>query len=92
MSLNIAAVRREVLWMLVAAALGLLLLPPMVWLAGSRVFGPYAGGGTRDLVDHYFQGLREGQQAFWIIALGPYLGILTLRLTRAAVRALRAQA
>ena len=92
MSLNVAAVRREVLWILVGLALGVLLLPPLIWLAGSRVFGPYAGGSARDFVDHFLTGLGQGQQAFWIIALGPSLAILALRLTRAAVRATRAQA
>ena len=69
-----------------------LLLPPLIWLVGSRVFGPYAGGNSRDLVDHFFRGLGQGQQAFWIIALGPYVAILALRLTVTAVRAVRRQA
>ena len=68
---------------------GVLLLPPLIWLVGSRVFGPYAAGNTRDLVDHFFRGLGQGQQAFWIVALGPYLAILIVRLTVAAVRAAR---
>jgi hypothetical protein len=89
MSLNIAAVRRELLWILIALVVGVLLLPPLIWLVGSRVFGPYAAGGTRDLVDHFFRGLGQGQKAFWIIALGPYAGILLLRLTGAAMRATR---
>ncbi len=89
MSLSGATIRREVLWMLIALPVGVLLLPPLVWLVGSRVFGPYVGGNARDLIDHYFQGLVQGHQAFWIVALGPYLAILTLRLTVAAVRAAR---
>jgi hypothetical protein len=89
MSVNIAAVRRELLWLLIALPLGLILLPPLIWVVGSRVFGAYAGGSTRDLVDHFFRGLGAGQQAFWIVALGPYLVILTLRVTLAAVRSLR---
>jgi hypothetical protein len=87
MSLNGATLRREVLWMLIGLPIGVLLLPPLIGLVGSRVFGAYAGGGTRDLVDHFFQGLGHGEQAFWIVALGPYLAILTVRLTAAAVRA-----
>jgi len=92
MSTNIATVRREFLWLLIALTVGLLLLPPLIWLVGSRVFGPYAGGNSRDLVDHFFRGLGQGQQAFWIIALGPYVAILALRLTVTAVRAVRRQA
>lgn len=91
MSLNIATVRREFLWVLIALPVGLLLLPPLIWLVGSRVFGPYGAGTARDLVDRFFHGLAQGQQAVWIIALGPYLAILTLRLTMGAVRAVRRQ-
>jgi hypothetical protein len=89
MSLNIATVRRECLWLLIALPVGVLLLPPLIWLVGSHVFGPYAAGNTRDLVDHFFRGLGQGQQAFWLVALGPYLAILALRLTLAGIRAVR---
>jgi hypothetical protein len=89
MPLNIATLRRELLWALIALPVGVLLLPPMIWLVGSRVFGPYAGGGTRDLVDHFFRGLAQGQQTFWIVALGPYVVLIALRLTLGAVRATR---
>ena len=78
--------------MLIGLPVGLLLLPPLIWLVGSRVFGAYAGGGTRDLVDHFFRGLAQGQQAFWIVALGPYLALVVLRLTLAGVRAVRSPA
>lgn len=87
--MNFATVRREVLWLLIGLPIGVLLLPPLIWLLGSRVFGPYGGGNTRDLVDHFFRGLGQGQQAFWIVALGPYVAILTLRLTLAGLRAVR---
>ena len=89
MSLSAATVRREFLWILIALPVGVLLLPPLIWLVGSHVFGAYAGGNMWDLVDHYFQGLGHAHQAFWIVALGPYLAILTLRLTVAAVQATR---
>jgi hypothetical protein len=92
MSPNIVMVRRELLWLLIGLVVGLLLLPPLIWLAGSHVFGPYAAGNTRDLVDHFYRGLGQGQQATWIVALGPYLAIVVLRLTVGAVQAVRRQA
>jgi len=92
MSTNIPTLRREFLWLLIGLPVGVLLLPPLIWLVGSRVFGPYSGGNARDLVDHYFRGLGQGQQAFWIIALGPYLAITALRLTLAGIRAVRREA
>jgi hypothetical protein len=87
-----ATLRRELLWLLIGLPVGVLLLPPLIWLVGSHVFGPYAGGGTRDLVDHFFRGLAQGQQAFWIVALGPYVVLIALRLTLGATRASRRQA
>jgi hypothetical protein len=90
--MNIATLRREILWLLIALPAGVLLLPPLIWLVGAHVFGAYAAGNTRDLVDHFFRGLGQGQQAFWIVALGPYLAILTLRLTLAGIRAARGPA
>jgi hypothetical protein len=87
-----ATLRRELLWILIALPLGVLLLPPLIWLVGSHVFGPYAAGNTRDLVDHFFRGLGQGQQAFWIVALGPYVVLIALRLTLGAARASRRQA
>jgi hypothetical protein len=89
MSLNVATVRRELLWMLIALAVGVLLLPPLIWLVGSRVFGPYAGGGSRELVGHFFTGLGQGQAALWLVALGPYLVISAARITLAGMRAVR---
>jgi hypothetical protein len=92
MSPNIVAVRRELLWILIALVIGVLLLPPLIWLVGSRVFGGYAGGGIRDLVDHFFRALGQGQQGAWIVALGPYLAILVLRLTVGGIQTVRRQA
>ncbi len=92
MSTNIATIRREALWVLIALLAGLLVLPPLIWLVGSRVFGPYAAGGTRDLVDHFYRSLGHGEQAVWLVALGPLLGLAILRLTLAGMRAVRRQA
>jgi hypothetical protein len=89
MSPNLVTVRRELLWMLIALVVGVLLLPPLIWLVGSRVFGPYAGGGSRELVSHFFTGLGQGRAALWLVALGPYLVISALRITLAGMRAVR---
>jgi hypothetical protein len=87
-----ATLRRELLWLLIALPVGVLLLPPLIWVVGSHVFGAYAGGSTRELVDRFYRGLSQGQQAFWIVALGPYVVLIALRLTVGAVQATRRQA
>jgi hypothetical protein len=89
MSPNLVTLRRELLWMLIALVVGVLLLPPLIWLVGSRVFGPYAGGGSRELVGHFFAGLGQGRAALWLVALGPYLVVSAARITLAGMRAVR---
>ena len=73
-------IRRELLWLLIGLPLGLLLLPVLVFLVGSRLFGPYAGGEAGDLVNGFFQGLGQGEPVCWLVAVGPYFGLLLLRL------------
>ena len=81
-----SAIRRELLWLLIGLPAGALLLPVLIWLVGARVFGAYAGGETGDLVRRFFQNLGQGDSASWLVALGPYAGLLLLRL---ALRLLR---
>ncbi|HTY48441.1 MAG TPA: hypothetical protein VMB48_01975 [Steroidobacteraceae bacterium] len=71
---------RELLWLLAAAAAGVLVVPPLIYMVGRRVFGAYAGGGMRDLMGHFFAGLGQGILAFWVAAAGPYVMITLLRL------------
>jgi len=54
-------------------------MPPLVWLAGTRAFGPYAGGGPRALVGNFFHGLAQGTLGFWLVAIGPYAIVLAAR-------------
>lgn len=71
---------RELLWLLAAAAVGVLLLPPLIYVVGRRIFGAYAAGGMGDLMGHFFSGLSRGDGAFWIVASGPYVIICLARL------------
>ena len=73
-------IRRELLWLLVGLPLGLLLLPVLIYLVGMRAFGPYAGGEAGDLVHGFFQGLGRGDLSSWLVGVGPYAGLLLLRL------------
>jgi hypothetical protein len=80
-----AFIRRELLWLLAGLLLGMA-MPALIWLAGTRVFGPYAGGELGDLFSRFATGLRQGEPVFWLVALSPY-GCLAL--LRALVHALR---
>ncbi len=74
-----ATVRRELVILAVALGFGVLVVPPLLWLAGSRGLGPYAGGGMGALVESFFRGLAGASLAFWIVALAPYLITLVVR-------------
>lgn len=73
--------RREFFLFLAALVMGIGVLPPLIFLAGSRAFGPYAAGGLGALEGNYFRGLAGGSFGFWTVAAAPYLLILVARLT-----------
>jgi hypothetical protein len=82
-----ATLRRELLVLVGALAFGVLLVPPLLWLAGARALGPYAGGGMGAIVASFFRGLASGWLSFWIVALGPYLVVTIVRALIAMLRA-----
>ncbi|HVN46036.1 MAG TPA: hypothetical protein VMT66_12475 [Steroidobacteraceae bacterium] len=86
-------VRRELIIYGAALLVGLLAVPPLIWLAGNRVLGPYTHGqnlhgGPLALLQDFFTGLLHGSAVFWVVALGPAALVLLLRLFVALVRAM----
>lgn len=80
------ALRRELLVLGAALAFGVLAVPPLLWVAGPRALGPYAGGGVTAIVANFFRGLASGSIACWLVALGPYLVLMLLRALVAVMR------
>jgi hypothetical protein len=85
--------RRELIILGAALALGLLAMPFLIWLAGSRALGPYTHGdnpraGPFALLADYFAGLSHGSAVFWVVALGPAALLLLIRGFFALLRAL----
>src|SRR5213078_2486330 len=76
--------RRELVIFGLALLCGLIVMPFLIWFAGSRVLGPYTHG----------QNAHAGPFAlvavFWAVALGPAVLLLAIRLFVALVRALPA--
>jgi len=86
-----AILRRELLILGSALAVGLILMPFLIWLVGNRVLGPYTHGaepgtGPMRLVGDFFAGLAHGSLIFWCVALGPYLLLWFVRLLYGFVR------
>ncbi len=64
---------------LAALALGLFGAPPLIWLTGRWLFGPYANGGPFSLWGDFFRLLASGSLAAWIVALAPLALLLLVR-------------
>jgi hypothetical protein len=78
--------RRELLILAAGLAVGLFVMPALIFEVGSRTLGSYAGGGLGALVKAFLRGLAGGAPAFWAVALGPYLLAMALRLLVSGVR------
>lgn len=87
-----ARTRREVVLFGGALALGLLVIPLLIWIVGHRTLGPYTRGddprglGPLALYRDYFSGLAHGGLGYWAVALGPALLLLATRLWLALLR------
>lgn len=84
--------RREVALFGGALALGLVVIPLLIWIVGRRSLGPYTHGddpqglGPLALYADYFSGLAHGWLGYWGVALGPALIVLVARLWLALLR------
>src|SRR5256885_17021345 len=68
--------QRELVIFGLALLCGLIVMPFLIWFAGSRVLGPYTHGqnahaGPFALAADFFLGLVHGSAVFWAVALGP---------------------
>lgn len=84
--------RREATLFGGALALGLLVIPVLIWIVGHRVLGAYTHGddprglGPLTLYGDYFSGLAHGWLGYWAVALGPAGLLLVGRLWLALLR------
>ena len=84
--------QRELALALLGVALGVLLMPLLVWAAGMLALGPYANGGFGALLGDFLRGLAEGSLACWLVLAGPYLVLSLGRLLRLVLRGIDARA
>lgn len=68
-----------------ALIIGLIGVPLAIWFVGNRMLGPYTHGtnthaGPMALLGDFFNGLAHGEMSFWIVAIGPVLIILFVRI------------
>jgi hypothetical protein len=70
---------RELLLTALALTVGFLLMPILIFFAGSALLGRYEGASVGRLFSSIYTGLRTGSPASWIVLLGPYGLWLTFR-------------
>ena len=73
---------RELLLTAIALTVGFVLMPVLIFFAGSALLGRYEGAGVGRLFSSIYQGFRAGSPASWIVLLGPYGLLLTFRALR----------
>lgn len=74
---------------LAALAVGFLATPPLIWMSGRALFGPYANGGPFALWGDFFALLARGSLAAWIVALAPLALLVLVRVALAISRRVR---
>jgi hypothetical protein len=73
---------RELLLAGLCLVLGLVVMPCLIFAVGRTSLGPYEHGGVFALWRDFLIGLSHGSEAFWFVALAPYLLLCVLRLLR----------
>jgi hypothetical protein len=64
---------RELLSAAACLIIGILVMPCVIYALGRASLGPYEHGGAFGLWRDFLAGLGSGSEAFWFVALGPYL-------------------
>ena len=72
-----------------AILVGLFVVPPLIWLTGRALFGPYANGGLFSLWADFFGEMARGARSAWIVALAPGALVALLQGAVALSRRLR---
>jgi len=67
---------------------GLLIMPALIYLAGSLVLNDYANGGVFALYGDFLKGLFEPRASCWVVLFGPYVFLTVFRLFRLVLRKL----
>jgi hypothetical protein len=75
-------VRGELAAFLICLALGVTVVPLLVWLVGSRSLGAYTNGGALEFWRDDLLALMHLGLPHWIVALGPYAALWAWRAAR----------
>lgn len=71
-----------------AVLVGLLIMPALIYLAGSFALSEYANGGVFSLYGDFFKGLFEPRSSCWVVVFGPFVFLTLFRVFRLVLRKL----
>jgi len=82
---HLGSLTRELLILGVCLLAGVTLVPLLIWVVGNRALGPYTHGtnthaGPMALLGDFLVGLSQGAFTYWLVALGPAILIVLLRI------------
>ncbi len=86
--LDIVTLNREARLLLGAVIFGAAALPPLIWVTGRGLLGPYANGGIFAILSDFFTLLYSGSLAAWVLLFAPYALLSALRFANWAMRRL----
>ena len=78
--------RRELNFLAGAFLVGIILMPLLIYVAGVLTLGPYTSGGLGSFLGDFFLGLLRGVPSNCLIAVGPYAGLMLIRMARLILR------
>ncbi|MGH8143119.1 MAG: hypothetical protein ACREU2_11460 [Steroidobacteraceae bacterium] len=77
--MNTRSIHKELLSAAACLIIGILVMPCVIYALGRAALGPYEHGGVFGLWRDFLAGLGSGSEAFWFVALGPYVLFWLLR-------------
>jgi hypothetical protein len=69
-----------------AILFGLIVMPALIYIAGSLVLNAYANGNLFALYFDFLKGLVEFRPSCWIVLLGPFVFLTVFRVFRLMLR------
>ena len=76
----------EALTLGLALLFGLLVMPALIYLAGSYTLQEYANGGLLALYFDFYKGLVQPRPSCWVVVIGPFVFLTTFRVFRLILR------
>jgi len=72
----------ELITLATSLVIGIVVMPCVIFIIGHLTLGEYARGGAFAFWRDFLSGLAHGSEAFWFVAIAPYLLVWLVRAAR----------